>query len=156
LEQSSKSRHRHERDCKVCHHPHREQIERDWVGWGDTTRIAKQHQLSRDSIYRHAHALGLFAKRRRNIRQALERIIEKAETVPVSAASVVAAVQVYAKINPSGLLIERKERVDLNELFERMTREELDAYARDGNLPDWFVEAVGATNVDANNEDENE
>jgi hypothetical protein len=156
LEQASKSRNRHERDCKVCHHLHREQIERDWVAWGDTTRIAKQYQLSRDSIYRHAHALGLFAKRRRNIRQALERIIEKAETVPVSASSVVAAVQAYAKINTSGQWIERQERVDMNALFERMTREELDAYARDGKLPDWFVEAVGATNVDTSNEDESE
>lgn len=68
----------------------------------------------------------------------------------------VAAVQAYAKINASGQWIEKQERVDMNVLFERMTREELDAYARDGKLPDWFVEAVGATNVDTSNEDENE
>jgi hypothetical protein len=81
------SEQRHERDCKVCRHAEREQIERDWIGWGDTTRIAKQYRLSRDSLYRHAHAQGLFAKRQRNVRQALERIIEKAKGFPVSSAN---------------------------------------------------------------------
>jgi hypothetical protein len=35
--------------------------------------------------------------------------------------------------------------VNLNELFERMTREELEEYARDGKLPGWFTSLVGAT-----------
>jgi hypothetical protein len=38
------------------------------------------------------HALGLFAKCQRDIRAALERIIEKAGEVDVTAAAVVAAV----------------------------------------------------------------
>jgi hypothetical protein len=39
--------------------------------------ITEEYGLSdRSSIYRHAHALGLFAKRQRNVRAALERIIE--------------------------------------------------------------------------------
>lgn len=156
MERVNTLKNRHERDCKVCKHSDREQIEQDWIGWGDTTRIAKQYQVSRDSIYRHAHALGLFAKRRRNIRHALERIIEKAETVPVSASSVVAAIQAYAKTNASGQWVERHERVNLNELFDRMTRKELDAYAREGKLPDWFVEAAGATHADTNSEGEDE
>jgi hypothetical protein len=29
----------------------------------------------------------------------------------------------------------------LNELFDRMTREELEAYAHDGTLPGWFTDA---------------
>ena len=33
----------------------------------------------------------------------------------------------------------------MNDIFERMTREELDSYAKDGSLPLWFVKAVGAT-----------
>jgi hypothetical protein len=124
------SEQRHERDCNVCRHAEREQIEREWIGWGDTTRIAKQYRLSPDSLYRHAHAQGLFAKRQRNVRKALERIIEKAEVVHFNAASVVAAVQAYAKINSQGQWIDRSESVNLNELFDRMTRDELDAYAR--------------------------
>ena len=32
--------------------------------------------------------------------------------------------------------------VNLNELFERMSKDELECYARDGKLPDWFTETV--------------
>ena len=35
--------------------------------------------------------------------------------------------------------------MNLNELFDRMTREELEFYARDGSFPQWFNTAVGAT-----------
>ena len=54
------------------------------------------------------------------------------------ASAVVAAVQAYAKINAAGQWIDRSEQVSLKELFERMTFQELDAYARDGALPAWF------------------
>jgi len=37
------------------------------------------------AAYRHAHARGLFAKRQRNVRAALERIIEHAGDVEVTA-----------------------------------------------------------------------
>jgi phage terminase small subunit len=43
------------------------------------------------------------------------------------------------------LFTERTETLDLNALFERMSAAELDAYARDGNLPEWFEAAVGKT-----------
>jgi hypothetical protein len=55
------------------------------------------YAVSRDSIYRHAHALGLMEKRRRNVRAALEKIIEKAGDVEVSATAVVSAVAAYCK-----------------------------------------------------------
>ena len=89
------------------------------------TTIAKEYGLAdRASIYRHAHALRLFAKRQRNVRAALEKIIEKAGEVDATAAAVVAAV-------------------------EQMTTAELEAYARDGSLPDWFTQTVGATATDS-------
>ncbi len=139
------NRGRHEAGCKVCGDPKREDIERKWVDWGSTAAIAKQYGLTRDSIYRHAHALNLFAKRQRNIRKALERIIEQAESVEVNASAVVSAIQAYAKINAQGQWVDRTEQVSLNELFERMSREELETYAREGTLPDWFARTVGAT-----------
>jgi len=137
------NRGRHEQGCRVCSHREREAIEREWTGWGDTSRIAKEYRLSRDSIYRHAHALSLFAVRAANVRKALERIIERAENVEVSAAAVVAAIQAHAKINAEGKWVERVERVDLNALFARMTNEELESYAKEGRLPDWFQGAWG-------------
>jgi hypothetical protein len=91
----------------------------------------------------------LYPKRQRNVRAALERIIEKAGAVDATAAAVVAAVQAYSKINATGQWIERSESVNLNELFDRMTTAELEAYARDGSLPDWFTRTVGATESDS-------
>ncbi len=136
---------RHEFSCKICSHSRREEIERDFISWKSPAAIVKQYSLSdRSSVYRHAHALGLFPKRSRNVRAALERIIERADDVSVNASSVVQAVAVYARINSEGKLVDRSERVDLNELFHRMSREELDSYAKEGKLPEWFYKDSGA------------
>src|SRR5687767_1172371 len=107
------NRGRHEAGCKVCAHADREAIEQDWLNWGSTTRLAEAHGLSRDSLYRHAHALNLFEKRQRNIRKALERIIEQAENVEVNASAVVSAIQAYSKINANGQWVERVEGIRL-------------------------------------------
>ena len=40
--------------------------------------------------------------------------------------------------------MERSERVDLNQLFDRMTIAELEQYAR-GRLPAWFAGVTEAT-----------
>ncbi len=94
--------------------------------------------MTRDAIYRHAHATGLFPKRQRNIRAALERIIEQCSEVTVNAAAVVSAIAAYGRINAVGQWIPRGEVVTLDELFQRMTKDELAAYVREGTLPTWF------------------
>jgi len=86
-------------------------------------------------------------QRRRNVRVALERIIEHAGEVEVNAAAVVAAVSAYARINTRGEWVEQRQTVSLDALFERMSVEELEAYARDGTVPAWFGRA--ATVVDS-------
>jgi hypothetical protein len=135
---------RHEAECRICSHERREEIERDFISWRSPAAIAKEYGLKdRSTVYRHAHALNLGPNRQRNVRAALERIIEHAGEVEVNAAAVVSAVGVYARINGSGQLVERSERIDLNQLFERMTATELEAYARDGCLPEWFTNIVG-------------
>jgi hypothetical protein len=140
---------RHRPSCTVCASPRREEIEADFVAWKSPALIAEEYGLAdRTSVYRHAHALNLLEKRKRNVRAALERIIEKSGEVEVTASAVVAAIQAYAKINAQGQWIERSEHVNLNELFERMSRDELETYARDGTLPDWFTQMVGATVAD--------
>ncbi len=144
---------RHRRNCTVCAHPRRAEIEADFVSWRSPGAIAQEYGLAdRASVYRHAHALGLFPKRQRNVRTALERIIEKAREVEVSAAAVVAAVQAYAKINAAGQWVDRSEHVNLNELFETMTQQDLETYAKDGTLPDWFRFTLGATPSDGREE----
>jgi hypothetical protein len=136
---------RHAAECKICAHADRAEIEREFVNWAGANRIATTYGVSRDGVYRHAHALDLFRKRQRNIRAALEKIIEKAGEVDVNAAAVVSAVAAYARINSKGEWVERSESVNLNDLFERMTAPELEAYASDGVLPSWFESTVGAT-----------
>jgi hypothetical protein len=143
--QKQTSQERHARDCKVCKHQDREAIEQEWISWGDTTQIAGEYQISRNSIYRHAEMMGLFQKRDRNLRSALGRIIEKAGAVEVTSAAVVSAIQAYAKINTNGEWVDRVEHVDLKAVFDRMSREELDCYAKEGTLPPWTREFLGAT-----------
>jgi hypothetical protein len=141
---------RHQRNCSVCAHQQRDEIEAAFIGWRSPAAIAEEYGLAdRTSVYRHAHALGLFPKRQRNIRVALERIIEKAGEVDVTASAVVAAVQAYAKINAAGEWIDRTETTSMNDLFDRMTNQELETYAQTGAKPDWFQAALGATEVDS-------
>lgn len=146
------SQERHARDCKVCNHKERAQIEQEFIGWGETTRIAKEFSLSRKSIYRHAEILQLYPKRRRNVKAALERMIEKAESVDVTASAIVAAVQALAKINANGEWVDRVEHVDLRAVFDRMSREELEIYARENKLPAWVDDFLSGTRVQATEE----
>ncbi len=134
----------------MCGHERREEIEAAFIGWRSPAAIAQEYGLAdRSSVYRHANALGLYPKRQRNIRAALERIIEQAESVEVTASAVVAAIQAYAKINSAGEWIDRTETVSLNDLFERMSTQELEAYAQTGALPGWFKGTVGTTEEDS-------
>jgi hypothetical protein len=140
---------RHEYHCKICSHPKREEIEQAFLTWTSPVWTATKYGVSRDSVYRHAHALSLLDKRRRNLHSALERIIERAGDVKVSATAVVSAVAAYAKINANGQWVERSEHINLNELFDRMTRDEMVAYAESGTLPAWFEHTLGATGSDS-------
>jgi hypothetical protein len=139
---------RHARGCRICAHSQREEIERDFIAWKSPNHIAREYGLrDRATVYRHAHALDLFAKRSRNIRAALERIIEKVDDVQVNAGAVVQAITAYGRINTQGQLVERRADVRFNDLFERMSAEELEAYAKEGTLPDWFTRVAGATQL---------
>ncbi len=107
-------------------------------------------------IYRHVAAFNLREQRAKNLRAALERIIEQADGVTVNAAAIVSAITAYAKINAQGAWVDRVERIDLNALFEKMTVAELETYAREGTLPGWFTDIIGATPIDDQEEKGNE
>ena len=138
---------RHKAQCTICAHEKQKEIEAAFVAWESPEKIATEYGLThRTTVYRHAKAFGLNLKRQQNIRVPLERIIERAgdATLQVTGATVVQAIAVYAKLNAQGQLIERCETLNLNELFERMTLNEKEAYARDGKLPEWFTQTVGS------------
>jgi hypothetical protein len=136
---------RHETRCRICRHPDRDDVEQAFLNWSSPSKIAKRYGITRDALYRHAHALDLMERRSRNVRAALERIIEQADMVKPNASAVVSAIGTYARINARGQWIERTEQVNVNELFDRMSREELERYAADGTLPAWFEQAIGST-----------
>jgi hypothetical protein len=52
---------RHAAECKICAHSQIDEIERDFINWRSPASIAKHYKLAnRASVYRHAHALGLY------------------------------------------------------------------------------------------------
>ena len=102
----------HQRKCSICRHPERETIERMFLHWQSSSTIHLRFMLpDRSTIYDHAHATGLFAKRRRNLRFALENIIERADECKISAHGIVAAIKACASITASGEWIEPARRV---------------------------------------------
>jgi len=135
---------RHEAQCAICKHSRREEIEEEFLSWKSPARIAKDHGICRDSLYRHAKVFKLLEPRRQNVRAALERIIERADSVPVNAGAVVSAVACYSKLNGQGQWIDRRETLDLNDMFSRMTQDEMNRYASKGELPEWFTAATDA------------
>jgi hypothetical protein len=136
---------RHKSQCSICLHPNCKEIEEYWIDWGHISHIENVYGVSRDAMYRHAHALDLSGKRRKNITRALERIIEKVEATSPSASAVVSAVKAYVKLNSSGQGTEQAQGTDPKKLLERMSQVERDAFARDGSLPEWFSSATNAT-----------
>ena len=115
----------HQRKCVICHHPDRETIEEMFVHWHSSSRIHRRFMLpDRSTIYDHAHATGLFAKRRRNLRYALENMIERADECDISSHGIVAAIKAYASLTTSGEWIEPARRVIYTSVSSPATQRE--------------------------------
>ena len=99
---------RHARKCGICHHPNREEIEEGFLSWRPAEALARTFNVrgGRDAIYRHAHALDLFEARRKNMREAVELIIEFAALSQPKARDVLDAVRLHARISAQGELAE--------------------------------------------------
>ena len=97
---------RHSRKCKICHHPDREAIEEAFINWHYPDWLSRIFGLNAGSmaVYRHAHAFGLFEVRRRNLRSAVERLIEKATATHPSAGDVLHAISMHARVSAEGEL----------------------------------------------------
>ncbi|HYL62086.1 MAG TPA: hypothetical protein VE077_05640 [Candidatus Methylomirabilis sp.] len=103
---------RHVAKCRICNHPDRAAIEFDFLNWRNPLDLVKGYHLrGLSTIYRHAHATGLFAKRRLNLRFAMERIVERVNEVPVTASSVIRAARVITRINDSGQWVDPPSRL---------------------------------------------
>ena len=102
----------HRRKCSVCRHPERDAIEEAFLHWQDVSNITREFRLpGRTALYRHARALGLFARRSRNLRFALGLIIEQAESVTPTAEAIIRAVRAYTCLTDAGEWLEPPSRV---------------------------------------------
>lgn len=104
---------RHSRRCNVCSHPDRDIIEAEFIRWSNPDRLAEQFNLGhRSSIYRHAHATGLFERRRRELLRVLESILEAADFANFQTADVlIRATRVYAHLDDNGYWYEPPKTV---------------------------------------------
>jgi hypothetical protein len=101
---------RHERKCLICNHPDRDAIEEDFLHWHSPSAIASRFDVTRDSIYRHAHATRLFSRRAGKIRSVLDLIIEQAESAKVTGDTIISAIRAYCCVTDDGRWIEPPPR----------------------------------------------
>lgn len=86
---------RHNRKCRVCNHPDRDDIEAYFIQWGSPQAISSYYKLPDGSLRRHARAVGLYARRQQSLRSALENVLEKSTTAHVTGDTIIRAVRAY-------------------------------------------------------------
>jgi hypothetical protein len=102
---------RHHRKCAVCSHPDRETIEELFLHWHSPLATAIHYRIPVRSLFRHAHATGLYSARQGNLRAVLDRILDRAEEATVTADSVIRAVRAYTCLTPDNQWIDPPSRV---------------------------------------------
>lgn len=113
---------RHRRKCAVCHHPDREVIEDLFIHWHSPNSIASYYDdgdeesneraITWVSIYRHAYAFGLDEIRRRNLRFVFELLLEQADQITPTSATLIAAARALGScVNANGEWNEPPKRV---------------------------------------------
>ncbi len=91
---------RHRAQCRICRHPQREEIEREFLDWTSAREIAEEYKLgSHRTVYRHANALDLFHVRRGYVERVLDNVLERSGEAKITAASVVSAIRLMLELN---------------------------------------------------------
>jgi len=102
---------RHARKCTICHHKDRPVIDFDYLNWRSTQQIIRVYALPhRVALYRHAAATGLTALRKSTLHSVLDSIIEQAETVQVTGATILRAMRDYSCLTKNGDWVELPRR----------------------------------------------
>lgn len=95
---------RHERKCRICRHPARQAIDEEILEWHSPEDIAIRYRLyNRTTVYRHARVMGLYQRRRSNMRFILEHILESASMVQPNAHAVLRALYAYGRVSDTGV-----------------------------------------------------
>jgi hypothetical protein len=102
---------RHARKCTICNHKDRPVIDFDYLNWRSTQQIVSEYALPhRVALYRHADATGLTALRKSRLCSVLDTIIEQAETVQVTGATILRAMRAYSCLTKKGDWVELPRR----------------------------------------------
>lgn len=98
---------RHSRRCVICHHPHRNQIDFDFVNWRHHFDIVRKYSIRhRSLLYRHARATGLYAARSQNLRGAIDHILDGRARTPLNIDASLRAVHAYTHLSDPGTWVE--------------------------------------------------
>jgi hypothetical protein len=113
---------RHSRKCHICRHPDREQIEEDFLQWRSPWTIIQEYDIPESSLFRHAHAFGLFPLRRENMRLALDRVIERGVQVDNTGDTIIRAVRAEACLTDDGHWVEPAKRIIVTHINETVAQ----------------------------------
>jgi hypothetical protein len=93
----------HRLRCQICRDACRQHIEEAFLQWRSPKTIMHCFGIkSQTTIYHHAHALGLFDLRKRNLSLALASIIEDVDTLQLTGSDVLRAIYALAHLNEQG------------------------------------------------------
>ena len=101
----------HSRKCQICKHPERELIDQDFLLWRTPKAITREFDIAERSLYRHAHAKGLFTLRRENMKLALDRVIERGSQVENTGDTIIRAVKAQALLTDDNRWVEPAKRL---------------------------------------------
>lgn len=103
---------RHSRKCAICNHADREAIDEAFLHWANGPTIVNDYKLpSLSCLYRHVHAVGLWRRRRKTVRSALDRIIERAGNTNPTARDIIRAVEICARFRDDGVYVVPPKRL---------------------------------------------
>ena len=86
--------------CQICRHPDREEIDREFLHWTHADALVREYGLgSSRAVYRHAHACGLYEKRGKRLRFALERIVEHVSEIKPTPAVILGAIRLIYQMD---------------------------------------------------------
>lgn len=105
---------RHRRKCQVCRHPEREMIEREYRDWFGPLAIARSYGIPERALFRHLEATGLTSSRRKNLRSALERILERGVETEIDGPTIIQAVRAYCCLNDGNEWVEPAKNVSFS------------------------------------------
>ena len=103
---------RHQRKCVICAHPEREDIEELFLNWHSPEQTAYHYRIPVRSIFRHAHATGLYTlSPGKSSRRAGSHPGTGQRSTEITGESIIRAVRAYTCLTDDNNWVEPASRV---------------------------------------------